>query len=295
LSSTLFQIILSPPIPGFDNFIGTWLYTGGPVMVVDVGPSVTAGQLLDALARLNINHLDFILLSHIHMDHTGAVGEVAAAFPDAPVVCHPKSMAHLADPAKLTTGTIKALGDLGRAYGPIQPTPLERLRPPSCLAHTGIEAVMTPGHAPHHVSYIAGPYLFAGEAGGVCLELPTGGRYMRPATPPKFFMNTFLDSIQALLDAAPRTICYGHLGMFDDAPGLLAAHQDQICRWHDIIRTDNGNLTGTASREAVLLASLLARDPLMAAYKHFPPDQRKREDRFLLNSVAGFLDALTEP
>ena len=74
VAEDLFLIPLTPPLPGFEDFIGAWLYTGGPRFLVDVGPASTAEGLFEYLDRLNVAHLDFILLTHIHLDHAGAIG-----------------------------------------------------------------------------------------------------------------------------------------------------------------------------------------------------------------------------
>ena len=73
ISNNLYLITLTPPIPGFNNFIGVWLYKGKRTFIVDVGPSVTTNGLLEALQDLKVQHLDFILLTHIHIDHAGGI------------------------------------------------------------------------------------------------------------------------------------------------------------------------------------------------------------------------------
>ncbi len=86
----LFLIKLVPSLTGFDNFIGVWLFKGKD-FIVDVGLAVTSQQLIQALNKLNIDHLNYILLTHIHIDHAGAIGDIAAHFPHTPVIiCHAK-------------------------------------------------------------------------------------------------------------------------------------------------------------------------------------------------------------
>jgi glyoxylase-like metal-dependent hydrolase (beta-lactamase superfamily II) len=126
-SDRLSQILLSPPIDGFDDFISVWVYRGQESFIVETGPSSTAGALLAALKEIGLASPDYILLTHIHIDHAGGIGEIAAAFPGTPVVCHDIGRPHLIDPEKLWQGTVKTLGDTGRAYGPIKPVPEDRL------------------------------------------------------------------------------------------------------------------------------------------------------------------------
>ncbi|MCK7504193.1 MAG: MBL fold metallo-hydrolase [Desulfobacterales bacterium] len=99
---------------GFADFISAWLVQGRPSFLVDVGPASTAGQLLAALDTLGVTRLDYILLTHIHLDHAGAIGQVARRFPAARIVCHEKGIPHLVDPTQLWEGTRKVLGAGGR-------------------------------------------------------------------------------------------------------------------------------------------------------------------------------------
>ncbi|MEJ2222588.1 MAG: MBL fold metallo-hydrolase, partial [Desulfobacterales bacterium] len=105
IDDDLFLIPLTPPMTGFGNFFSAWLYKGEITCLIDVGPSSAAPDLLQALGELNIDHLDYILLTHIHLDHAGAVAEIAEVFPQAPIVCHPSALSHLAEPSRLWDGT----------------------------------------------------------------------------------------------------------------------------------------------------------------------------------------------
>ncbi len=120
ISDDLSLITLNPPINGFENFVSAWLYQGEICFLVDVGPASTADGLLNILAEANVVHLDYILLTHIHLDHAGAIGEIAAAFPQTPIVCHPAGIPHLVEPQRLWEGTKKVLGSTANGYGPIR-------------------------------------------------------------------------------------------------------------------------------------------------------------------------------
>ncbi len=287
-SPELTLIVLEPPIAGFGQFIGVWLYQGACRFLVDVGPAVTVPALVMALERLNATHLDFILLTHIHIDHAGGLGDLAPLFPGAAIVCHPGGIEHLVDPARLWQGSLKILGDTARAYGPMKPIPPRRLQSSAAFKAPGITAVATPGHAPHHLSFLAGDTLFAGEAAGVHLVLPDGGDYLRPATPPRFFMPTAQASLDCLLALRPERICYGHLGMWPEAPRWLERHRQQLWHWERILRQEMGGLAETAQSEACI-DRLLAADPLLAGFGTFSAEVQQRERGFMRNSVRGFL------
>lgn len=294
LAPHLYLIVLSPPIRGFQNFIGAWLVDGpDAVYLVDVGPAATAGQLFEALERLGIDHLDYVCLTHIHMDHAGAAGHLADHFSGARVVCHPKGVPHIIDPEQLWQGTLKTLGDTGRAYGRMLPVKSARIATDRDLASAPFRLLDTPGHSPHHYAIAAGDFLFAGEAGGVCLSLPSGARYLRPATPPRFFMQTSLSSIDRLIDAGAATMCYGHLGMHADGRNLLKRHRQQLHFWKETL-----SMQAVAGRQTSDLVAnqwvdmMLEKDTNLKGLNQFPPEVQVRERGFLLNSIKGFIGYL---
>ena len=289
IEEDLYLVTLPVPIEGFDGFIGAWVYTGNPVVVVDVGPAATAPALLSALAELDCAAPDLVLLTHIHIDHAGGIAQVANAFPRTTVVCHPKGTQHLIDPERLWKGSLKTLGDVARAYGPIAPIKASQLFPADRPIHPGIEAVDTPGHAAHHYSFLLEDLLFAGEAGGVNLPLPDDGIYLRPATPPRFILDVSLDSLDKLLALKPDRICYGHVGQRPDAVRMLERNRDQLLRWRDMIVpfVKNDALDAEPAVEACI-DHLLEADPLLERFSDLPPQVRPRERNFLRNSVKGY-------
>ena len=286
----LYLIALDPPIDGFQGFIGAWLVLGPEaVYLVDVGPAATADQLAGAIATLGVDRLDYICLTHIHIDHAGAVGHLSRRFPGTPVVCHPKGFPHIIDPERLWQGTVKTLGETGRTYGRMLPVDPARIATERQLASAPFRLIDTPGHSPHHYAIAADGCLFAGEAGGVCLPLPSGDRYLRPATPPRFFLETSLSSIDRLMAAGPGAICYGHFGMQPDGMHMLALHREQLLFWYRILGTEasgEGMESEVVANRWVNL--LLAKDRLLHGFAQLPPEVQAREQGFLLNSVKGF-------
>jgi len=297
LAPHLFLVCLNPPIDGFEDFIGAWLVKRPDVVyLVDVGPAVTAKPLIEAITTLGVTHLDYICLTHIHIDHAGAIGHLTRHFSDTPVVCHPKGTAHLVDPERLWQGTVKTLGQTGRAYGRMLPIDPSSIAQPDQVASAPFQLIDTPGHSPHHYAIAEENFLFAGEAGGVCLSLPSGEMYLRPATPPRFFLETSLSSIDRLMAAHPETLCYGHFGMRHDGMAMLSKHRDQLLLWKQIL-ADQVVVKRDIPSDAVdgWVDLLLKEDPLLYGFKHLAPAVQSRERSFLVNSVKGFVGYLTAP
>jgi len=284
----LYLISLSPPLPGFENFIGIWVYTGPPALLIDAGPATTSAALLKALESLGVRTLDYLLLTHVHVDHAGGIADLAEAFPQAQIVVHAGGMPHLTQPDRLWKASLKALGDTALGYGAIRAVPPERLRAAEALDDPRVQVIPTPGHSPHHLSYRVGDILFAGEAGGVCLPMENTQPYMRPATPPRFFLDVTLRSLKALMELNPQSIAYSHWGLFEDAPQLLRSHRNQLLLWERVIHQtlSEGGAGDPAER---CLFRLIQSDGRLRAYATLPGPVKRRESMFLRNSIAGFI------
>ncbi|MDI6797806.1 MAG: MBL fold metallo-hydrolase [Desulfatibacillaceae bacterium] len=290
----LFLIRLDQPtLSGFSNFIGSWLYKGKSTLLVDCGPASTTTVLIEAIKSLGVKRPDALLLTHIHLDHAGGAGDFVKKMGKMPVVCHEKGIPHLAEPSRLWDGSVKTLKETALAYGPMTPLDTALLKDAASFAEFGVEAIPTPGHAPHHVSYKVGDILFAGEAAGVCLTLPDDGFYLRPATPPRFFMETSLKSLEKILNTPHKMLCYGHFGATLDGKKRAGAHKEQLKAWLETIRRtkDLGRKTGEDLLQGCL-DRLLESDPFLAAFANLPMAVRAREKFFLENSIRGFLEYL---
>jgi glyoxylase-like metal-dependent hydrolase (beta-lactamase superfamily II) len=286
----LYLIPLDQNLPGFTSFIGSWIYKGKKTFLVDVGPAATVPVLVKSLDDLGIRHVDAILLTHIHIDHAGGAGDLAESFPDVPIICHEKGIQHLADPSRLWEGSLKTLGQTAQAYGPFRPVPRKLLYNAAQYREDTVIPILTPGHALHHVSYLLGPYLFAGEAGGVYLDMFGDSFYLRPATPPRFFLETSIKSIDALIAQDPSVICYGHFGMNKNALDMLKTHRKQLLFWKNIIEDQMVDFRNAEDKDFLnrFLQRLLEQDPLLKGFSHMDEAVKHRERGFLRNSIKGF-------
>jgi len=277
--------------PGFDHFIGSWFCRNDLALLVDVGPANTADRLLESLARLEVRKIDYILLTHIHIDHAGALAGVLAEYPMARVICHEKGIPNLVDPSRLWAGSLDVLGETAEQYGEPKAVPEDRL-----IAHTacpvdGLRVIETPGHAAHHLSFTYQEQLFSGEAAGNFLVV-NRKEYLRPATPPRFFLHVFLKSVDRLLALDDQPICYAHFGRAESSHRMLKRFRGQILSWKEWISEEFS--LGEDDLERRCVDTLLAKDRNLAAFADMDPATREREMIFIANAVRGFVGYFRE-
>jgi len=238
---------IAPGILEIDTLLGGWhrvtagyLVQGSQPVLVETGSQSSVPVLLKALESLGIGPSDLagVVVTHIHLDHAGGVGDVARAFPTATVYVHEKGAPHLADPTRLVSSASKVYGPLlDTLYGRLDPTPAERLH----VLADGEEirigpdrvlvAVDSPGHAKHHLGLhdSESGILFAGDAVGV--KLPDAGM-LRPSTPPPDFdLDQALSSLHRFAERQPSAIALAHYGLLDDPAELLAEAEDTLRQW----------------------------------------------------------------
>lgn len=307
----LHLIDLDQPLPGQRRFISCWARLDGPVTyVVDPGPPRSAGELVAALRALGLRRLDYVLLTHVHLDHAGGVATLCAAWPGAKVVCHPAGRPHLVDPSRLWQGSRRVLGAKAEVYGEPAPLPAGALIDEATLAAaTGIATIPTPGHAAHHVAYRDGDDLFLGEAAGTFSDLGQGplapDYYLRPATPPRFRPEVAQASLDRLLalDPLPARLRFAHHGWHAGDPrGLLVAARAQVDLWLEACRGALAARRGLPHTEPggedELFADISARARLADAHYArgvaLPADIRDREEDFGRQSLRGLLGYLLE-
>lgn len=274
-----------PALEGFRKFISCWLYKSEQFsFVVDPGPLSTIPLLLKELQHQQVEKLDYILLTHIHIDHAGGTGELLKKYPAAQVICHPKGIKHLLDPTHLWQGSKQVLGELAEAYGEIIPVPAANISDQEAIGATSIRTFETPGHAQHHCCYLFDDLLFGGEVAGVHFPLAKG-IYMRPATPPKFILEVALDSVQKMIDLQPRYLVIAHYGLVEPAVKYLEISMKQLKLWVKGVR-QHADLSEEVFKDRII-DWLLRNDPNYRLINCLDKDIQVRENYFFDNSLRG--------
>jgi glyoxylase-like metal-dependent hydrolase (beta-lactamase superfamily II) len=291
----IFLLELRQDIPGLEKgFIGCLVVPGPPTILVDVGPSYSAKELIHQLTKRGIKAVDYIWLTHIHIDHAGGTGDLLNYYPMAKAVCHEKGVEHLLEPSRLWEGSLKTLGVMAQKYGPFTRIPPDRLLPHKSFSLPGLEIIETPGHAPHHLSFLYQGTIFAGEAAGIYLPW-LDPPYLRPATPPRFFFDTAIKSVDRLLGLGDFRIFYAHTGSHPSSREMLERYRQQLFFW--MARIDEIQKKHSSEKEILrdCTETLLKEDPLLKGFARVShPGTRERELYFIENSIKGFLGYLED-
>src|SRR6266545_4541013 len=224
---------------GVPEITAGYLLPGERPALIETGPARVAGVVADGVAEAGLapEDLGWIVLSHIHLDHAGGVGDLVRTFPNATVVVHPFGARHLVDPARLLASSARVYGELmDTVYGGLTPVEAARIRAVDDgavidLGGRRLELIHAPGHARHHIAVFepdAG-VLFAGDAVGVLLP---GNQVLRPATPPPDFDRELaVRSLRRFAERRPAHLVLTHFGPITPPVERLAEAEERLLRW----------------------------------------------------------------
>lgn len=214
--------------------------------LVDVGTSLSAPRLMAGLKAAGVEpeSVEYVILTHVHLDHAGGAGEMMCHLPRARLVVHPRGARHMVDPSRLWAGAAAVYGEdvLRREYGPLVPVPRERVveAPEGFRLDLGGRSLLfldTPGHARHHVCIWdeASRGFFTGDTFGLAYpELASASRpFILPtSTPVQFEPDALAASVDRLLSFEPRAMYLTHYSVVSDVERLAA---DLARRTEDLV------------------------------------------------------------
>jgi glyoxylase-like metal-dependent hydrolase (beta-lactamase superfamily II) len=229
---------------GYQGITSGYLIRSSRPCLVETGTARSADLVVRALAELGVDADDLatIVVTHIHLDHAGGVGDIAEAFPHAQVVVQERGARHLADPSKLVASAHRVFGaDMDRLFGDLRPVPQERL---VTIADVGtidlgdgrrLDAFHNPGHASHHVGLLDSESgdLYTGDAAGVYVPETAD---VRPSTPPPDFdLDLTLSSLARMKDADANRLLFSHFGPVTAVADTLDRSVEELRRWVEIV------------------------------------------------------------
>ncbi|MBB6119807.1 glyoxylase-like metal-dependent hydrolase (beta-lactamase superfamily II) [Nocardiopsis algeriensis] len=276
-------------LAGYPGVVSSYLIRSERPCLVEVGTAGSAQVLHDAVTRLGLAPADLatIVVTHIHLDHAGGTGDVAALFPNAEIVVHERGARHLADPSRLMRSAAMVWGDrLDTLFGQMLPTEARRIR---SVAETGeidlgggrrLVTHYAPGHAKHHmglVDTLTGD-LYVGDALGVRNPL-TGD--VRPATPPPDFdMEACLRTLRLFGDIGAQRLMFSHFGAVEAVPETIDRAEAELRLWVETVQESHGT-AGDLDH-----AVAMVRDKVVARYSPLPPGA-SRESAEVLETLSG--------
>ncbi|WP_442682653.1 MBL fold metallo-hydrolase [Stenotrophomonas sp. JC08] len=250
-----------------DHFDAAYLIVhNGRGAFVDCGTSHSVPRLLAAVAQAGLQpaDIDWLILTHVHLDHAGGAGALMRELPNARLVVHPRGAAHMIDPARLVAGATAVYGEaeIARSYGQILPVAAARVVVAEdghrvSLAGRELLCVDTPGHARHHhcIWDAASRSWFTGDTFGLSyreLDSDAGPFIIPTSSPVQFEPEALHASIERLMARAPVAMYLTHYGRVENPARLAAELHAQIDAMVAIAR----RCDGLPDRHDVLVAAL---------------------------------------
>jgi len=203
---------------GLEGAIGSYLIFGEEPALVDPGPATTFERLQEGLAEHGIGARDLrhVLLTHVHLDHAGATGDLVEVFPDATVHVHEEGAPHMVDPTRLVASTRRTFGDNhDRLWGVTRAVPEHRVRAwrvDDPHRPAGLRPVSTPGHISHHLAYLdeEGGTLYSGDSMGIVFEEEVPSH--TPTPPPAIDLRAWETTLSEIEAIGPERFGAAHFG-----------------------------------------------------------------------------------
>lgn len=225
---------------GFEHLICSYIIKGETPFLIESGPTSSIPKLLAGLTELNISFEDvqYIAITHVHLDHGGGTGTLLKSLPNARVIVHPRGLPHLVDPQRLWPSSQFVLGFISEIFGKPEPVQKERLVPMKegilDLGYGGkLIVTETVGHASHNLSFQESfnGGIFPGDAAGTYLQR---FNVIVPTTPPPFYLEAALSSLDKLIALKPTALYFSHFGKATEAVEHLKDYKVQLQLWADI-------------------------------------------------------------
>jgi len=266
---------------------------GDRVAIVETGPTACVENLLRGLSEigLKVAEVDYVAVSHIHIDHAGGAGTLLRHLPNAKLIVHAKGVPHMVRPETLWKQTKLVLGEIADMYGEVQPVPEDRVITAKdemivdLGKSIGLEVLETPGHASHELSFYEknSKGVFSGDTAGIYAKKFDA---VMPTAPAPFHLEMALASIQRLIKLKPEKLYYSHFGQVDEAVKRLEAYMNQLRLWAKIVREEMER----GKDAKAIYQRILVEDPCMRPMAEFIQDHIILKRGVIMQNIYGFIE-----
>jgi glyoxylase-like metal-dependent hydrolase (beta-lactamase superfamily II) len=276
---------------GFRNLICSYVIKGKKPFLVESGPTSSIPNLLAGLKELDVKFEDveYVAVTHVHLDHGGGAGTLLKSLPNAKVIVHPRGAPHLIDPERLWPSSQKVLGFVSEIFGKPEPVPKDRVIPMTEGSFdlgfgAKLTVTETVGHASHNLSFQESfnGGVFPGDAAGTYLpEFDV----VVPTTPPPFYLDSALASLDRLISLNPTVLYFSHFGKASNAVQRLKDYKVKLQLWADI--AEDGVKKNQSLEE--IRDRIVAEDKAMNKIVDFVKSHRIYSKTMLENCILGFI------
>ena len=214
--------------------------------IIDTGTGGDYDAVAGALDELGID-LEFIVPTHVHLDHAGGAGRLLEDHPDAEVRIHERGVRHLVEPDRLVAGTKSAVGDQWQYYADPVPVPEDRIEglqdgDELDLGDRTLVAHEAPGHAPHqHIFHEPDEgIVFTADAAGLYVSAEDTIRETSP--PPQFDLDQARRDVSMIADLEPETLAFAHFGPREFDADLLSDYKRTLVEWVQAVKQKRAEL-----------------------------------------------------
>lgn len=230
---------------GIRKFAAAYLLVDEKVALIDTGYASSLNVLLSDIRSVGLepSELDYVIVTHVHLDHAGAAGSLTKIATKAKVLAHPRGVKHLIDPTRLISNVEEIYGQSAARFGKVEPVPPDRIygvEDGACvsLGRMRLRFIHTQGHAPHHLCVYeeTNSLLFTGDAvSGMYSDFPI---LVPPSVPPSFNFSGLIEDLRRLMSLEPRFLMVTHFGVRKASKNVFEDEISLLNWWKDFIASE---------------------------------------------------------
>ncbi len=282
---------------GIRNFVAAYLLVDEKVAVIDTGYASSLNVLLSDIRSISLDPstIDYVIITHVHLDHAGAAGALIKNAINAKVLAHPRGVKHLIDPTRLISSVKELYGQEAARFGKVDPIPPERIygvEDGTCvsLGSMRLKFIYTQGHAPHHLCVYeeTNSFLFTGDA--VSGAYPSFPVFVPPSVPPSFDFIGLIDDLKLLMRLGSRLLMTPHFGIREASKNVFEEEISLLNWWKDFISSEKENCSDV---ELITDAACKALAKKFSVDVKEVPDYVRMSIRLAVEGMLGYLERLT--